>query len=149
MEGSHRVINIVASTPIAGKSDDAERGVWIDIFQFKPECLVPIRRLSLVENKKCPGLEFQLQRLFPSFIRYFFCGELCGDRGHPRTRLFLQNVHLKKFSQSCFPAAWAASNLDLVRYVEEFNLRAYLDIFMALEFGIYTRYCGCSWSIRR
>ena len=37
MEGSPRVIDIVASAPIAGKSDDAEHDVWIDVFQLKPE----------------------------------------------------------------------------------------------------------------
>jgi hypothetical protein len=37
MEGSHRVINVVASAPIAGKSDDVACGAWIDIFQFEPE----------------------------------------------------------------------------------------------------------------
>jgi hypothetical protein len=37
MEGSHRVKNIVASTPIAGKSDDEVHNTWIDLFQFKPQ----------------------------------------------------------------------------------------------------------------
>jgi hypothetical protein len=37
MEGSHRVINVVASAPITGKSYDVACGVWIDIFQFEPE----------------------------------------------------------------------------------------------------------------
>src|SRR5882757_3419560 len=43
MEGSHWVINIRASAPVAGKSNDAALDVWIDTFQFKPERRVPIR----------------------------------------------------------------------------------------------------------
>jgi hypothetical protein len=34
----------------------------------------------------------------------------------------MECVRLKKSGQSCFPAAWGASNLDLGRYIQEFDL---------------------------
>jgi len=42
-------------------------------------------------------------------------------------------------------AHWAPA----ARYVQEFNLEHNLDIFMVLQFGIYTWYCGSPWSVRR
>jgi hypothetical protein len=108
MIGSQGIINIAASTLIAGTSYHMEWWLWFYIFRVLPEGCVPIWWLSFINNENQAMLKFPSMRqpLFPSARRHVILRFPCMNAGHQWSGHIIQYIVMEKLGQSCFPAGW-------------------------------------------
>ena len=96
-----------------------------------------------------PGSNFNFNLFFSILYTAYLLGRAMSEHGSP--------AHWVPSAVCTREEVWLKSFCRSLRYLESGSCqirsrvqpRTYLVIFMVLQFGIYTRYRSCPWSVRR